>query len=193
MKRIQFFRNAVALTAMATLMFSFNTKSEINTLTPDQPIAVAAIPCGYEYAVVGNVGNPRTPSTFGNVYVTLGASSASQSTTASSSAQLIFTDRVNSFVTNNTGFQLSKLDNADICDVTAADWVNAVPVTAPAGNNVWYTYVGQTATPIPGVVMLVRNGSGEVWAFTLESATAVPITTSPLTIQGTNTINVRKL
>ncbi|WP_164108210.1 MULTISPECIES: hypothetical protein [Sphingobacterium] len=193
MKRTQFFRNALALTAMATLMFSFNTKSEINTISPDQPVTVAVIPCGYEYAVLGNIGSPRTPSSFGNVYVTLGTTSATQSTTSSTSAQLIFTDRVNSFVTTNVGFELRKLDNTDICDVTATDWTGASTITAPAGNNVWYTYVGQTATSIPGVVMLVRNALGEIWAFTLESATAATITTSPLTIQGTNTINVRKL
>lgn len=193
MKRIQFFRNALALTAMAALTLSFNTKSEANTLRPDQPVTVAAIPCGYEYAVVGNAGSPSNPSSFGNVYVTLGAASASQSGTSSPSAQLIFTDRVNSFVINNAGHELRKLDNTDICDVTAADWDNAAAITAPAGNNVWYTYVGQVATPIPGVVMLVRNSLGEIWAFTLESATASIITPSPLSIQGTNTINVRKL
>ncbi len=193
MKRNQFFRNALALMALATLTLSFHTKSEANPIPSDRPLTIAAIPCGYEYPVLGNVGNPRMPSTFGNVYVTLGATTASQSSTSSLSAQLIFTDRVNSYVTNNAGYELRKLDNAAICDITAADWDDAAPVVAPAGNNVWYTYVGQVATPIAGVVMLVRSSLGEIWAFTLESATAETISPSPLTIQGTNTINVRKL
>lgn len=196
MKRNQFFQKALAITAVAVFTLSFNTKSEANGLRPDQPVTVAAIPCGYEYAVVGNPGSPSSPASFGNVYVTLGTSSASQSSTASSAAQLVFTSRVNSFVINNTNFELKKLEGVDICDVTASDWNDAAAttITSPAGNNVWYTYVSQVATPIPGVVLLVRNNfSGDIWAFTLESATAATISTSPLTIQGTNTINVRKL
>ncbi|PRD55812.1 hypothetical protein [Sphingobacterium gobiense] len=183
---------AVAAAALFSLS-SFAKDNNPVAIQPLTPAKVTAISCGYQYSVTGNVGSPFNPSTFGNVYVTLGSGSASQGSSAG--AQLIFTEHANAAVAANSGAQLRILTGVDICTVTASDWAGATSASGAVGEDVWYTYEDQVATPIPGVVMLVSNdGGATVWAFTLDSATAVEITPFPgLTIQGTVTINVNQL
>jgi hypothetical protein len=190
MKKI--LRSTLAVAAAALFTVSSRADDNIPATTPALAPTVVAVSCGYQYSVLGNVGSPSNPSSFGDVYVTLGSSSASQSSTPS--GQLIFTEHVNAAVAANSGAQLRILTGADICTVVASDWEDANPVSGAVGEDVWYTYENQEATPIPGVVMLVSNDGGNtVWAFTLDSATASIVTPNPLTIQGTITINVNQL
>lgn len=185
-----------SLAAVAAALLSVSSYAKDNNpavIQPLTPAKVTAISCGYSYSVTGNVGSPFNPSSFGNVYVTLGSSSASQSS-SSAGAHLVFTEHVNASVAANSGYELRVLTSTDICLVTALDWNGATPVSGAVGEDVWYTYENQVATPIPGVVMLVSNDGGNtVWAFTLSSATASIVTQNPLTIQGTVTINVNQL
>lgn len=183
------------LTVAAAVLFTVSSQAgdNIPVTTPALAPTAVAVSCGYQYSVLGNVGSPSNPSSFGDVYVTLGSGSASQSS-SSAGAHLVFTEHVNAAVAANSGAQIRILTGADICTVTASDWVSATSVSGAAGEDVWYTYVDQEATPIPGVVMFVSTDDGNtVWAFTLDSATASIISPNPLTIQGTITINVNQL
>jgi len=184
-------KSTLAVTAAALFsLSSFATDNNPVTIQPLTPAKVTAVSCGYQYSVTGNVGSPFNPSTFGNVYVTLGSGSASQGTSAG--AQLIFTEHANASVAANSGYEL-RIASGDLCSITSSAWATATPVSGAVGEDVWYTYDNTVATPIDGVVMLVSNGT-TVWAFTLDSATAVEITPFPgLTIQGTVTINVNQL
>lgn len=186
-------KSSLAVAAAALLSLSSYAKdNNPAVIQPLTPAKVTAISCGYSYSVTGNVGSPFNPSSFGNVYVTLGNGSASQSSIPS--GQLIFTEHANAAVAANGNAELRILTGADICSVTASNWGDATPLSGAVGEDVWYTYENQVATPIPGVVMLVSNDGGNtVWAFTLGSATASIVTQNPLTIQGTVTINVNQL
>ena len=180
---------AVAAAALFTMSVQAGDNNPVSS-TWLAPTSVAAS-CGYQYNVIGNPGSPSNPSSFGNVYVTLGSASASQGSLTG--AQLNFTQHVNASVAAANGYQL-RVATGDVCSITASAWGDADPVTGAVGENVWYTYEDRVATPIANVVMLVSNDNGAtVWAFTLDSAEAAIVTGSPLTIQGSIKINVNKL
>ncbi|MBD1426458.1 hypothetical protein [Sphingobacterium arenae] len=187
MKKILRSTFAVAAAVLFTVSSQAGDSNPVTTsaLTP----SAVAVSCGYQYSVTGNVGSPSNPSSFGDVYVTLGSGSASQGSAVG--AQLIFTEHVNAAVAANGDYEL-RIATGDLCSITAGAWSGATPVSGAVGEDVWYTYENQEATPIPGVVMLVSDGT-TVWAFTLDSATASIVTPNPLTIQGTVTINVNQL
>src|SRR5690606_34685123 len=139
MKKI--LRSTLAVAAAALFTVSSRADDNIPATTPALAPTVVAVSCGYQYSVLGNVGSPSNPSSFGDVYVTLRSSSASQSSTPS--GQLIFTEHVNAAVAANCGVQLGLLARADFCWVVASVWVDVNYVSGAVVEDVWYTYENQ--------------------------------------------------